>query len=259
MAIRVTPQIRSAINQAHARTVTVRPYAARSANIVYKPKRRYKRRNKAVVAKPFRLAYHTMQPSKEKRFTWEDVGMFTSGTLSQRTEYEQIDAISQGALANQRLGSKLHISYVHIKGTALNSSLNTTKGLRIMLFREINNGGFDTTTFNFLFKSVGTTTSPPGGTQTDLMWTLNREMVQPIFDKTVIVPPKEDGAKRLSYKIRVNKLVKYQPMNSGSASPFHGRLFLVVCMANLNNTTDADTVTFSAGVRVFFKDGKTAR
>lgn len=237
-----------------------RTYTAKSANIVYKPKKKYVRgKYKAQVARPFRQAYYKMEPSKEKRFSFDDVAMLTNGVIAQRTEYQQIDQISQGSLANQRLGSQAHISYVHLRGTALNSSLNNTKALRIMLFREVNNGGFDTTTMNYLFKSVSTTTAAPSGKQDDLMWGLNREMVQPIFDRTITIPPKDQGAKKIALKIRVNKLVRYQPMNSSATSPFHGRLFLLVCLAALNNVPDADTVTFSAGTRTFFKDGRHAR
>ena len=258
MAVRLTPSMAQTIASLRTNASRVTPYR-RSANLVYKRKKRYNRKAKAVVAKPFRQAYNKLQPSKEKRFSFEDLAMATNGTLAQRTEYLALDTITQDSDANSRLGSQVHISYLHFKGTLSSNDLNKTKGFRIMVFREVNNGGFDPATMNYLFKGVGTTTYAPIGTQQDLKWPLNREMVQPIFDKRIYITPESYGLKLFNYKIRINKLVNYQPMNTASSTPYHGRLFLVVCLADCDNVPSGTTVCLSAGTRTFFKDGRKSR
>lgn len=255
----MTPSMARTIAVQKATAPKVTPY--RSANIVYKTTRKNKRKygKRPVVAKPYRQAYNMLQPSKEKRFDFTDLAMFTNGTLSARTEYLQLDNISQDTDANSRLGSQIHMSYVHLKGTLTSNELNKTKALRFLIFREVNLGGFDPATMNYLFKGVGGLSYAPIGTQQDQIWPLNRELVQPIFDKRVVIPPENYSLKFINYKIRINKKVRYSPMVSTATSPYHGRLFLVVLLSDCDNTTTATTVALSLGVRIFFKDGRKAR
>lgn len=223
-----------------------------SANLVYKPKRRQNRR-KAVVAAPFRQAFYRMAPSKEIRKDIEDYTMNTSTSVATRTEHEVLDNIAQGPQLNQRIGANVHASWLHIKGTVQSNSSVKSKALRVMVFREINLNGVNTTTFGAIWKGVGSATYAPTGTQSDMHHPLNQDLVYPIYDKTHIIKPEYEGILNINKKIRINRVIKYSP-NTTASLPNHGRLILLYCLADCDNLTSATTVILSVSARLFFKD-----
>lgn len=233
--------------------------AGTSTNIYYvKPKRKVNRKV-LKVDRSFKQAFHKLQPTKEIRFDVTDLVMDTATSVATRTKHAILDNIAQGTQLNQRLGSNIHMSYVHLKGTIQSNSTAKAKAMRIMIFKEVNNQGVNTTTYANLWKGTGTITYAPLGLQSDTQWPLNRELVHPIYDRTFQVRPEYNGITRINIKKRINRIVKYQPNNSGATSPYHGRIFLLCCLADCDNSTSATTVILTLGVRVFFKDYFKAR
>lgn len=224
-----------------------------SANIVYKRKKTAKNRKKAKVAPSFRMAFNKLAPSKEKRFDMNDT-LFTNGLVSDRTRWIYLDQIAQGTQANQRLGSNIHVSYIHVKGMIQNNSVAKTKTLRLMILKEVNLGGLNTSTFAALWKGVGTTWYAPAGTADDVRWPLNKELVRTIYDRTYKITPEVEGVTKINVKRRINRIVRYTTNDSAKSDPYEGRLILLACLSDCDNVTTATTAIFSAGVRVFFKD-----
>lgn len=235
--------------------------ASTSVNVVYrkpKPKKGY--RKKAQVGKSFRIAYNKMQPSKEIRFEVSDGGMNTSTSVASRTQAVLLDNITQGTQLNHRLQSNIHISYVQLRGTIQSNSTAKAKAMRVMIFREINNGGVNTSTYADLWKGPGSgTTYAPTGTASDIAWPLNRELVQPLYDKTYVIKPEYEGLTYFRKSVRVNKLVKYPVNDATDNTPYHGRLLLLYCLSDCDSTTSATTVILTSSARVFFKDYHKAR
>lgn len=227
--------------------------AKNATNVTYKKKKKAKDKKKPVVSKSFKQAYHQLTPSKEIRYEFNEA-MDTATSVASRVAWTVLDNVTQGTQLNQRLQSNIHLSYVHLSATLQANTNIKSKMVRIMLLREVNNGDINTTTFASLWKGTGSVSVyAPTGTSSDMRWPVNREIAQPIFDKTRMLHTEHDGILKLNYKIRVNKIVRY-PVNTTSSAPYHGRLILLLCLADCDNTTTSSTVDLSAGVRVFFKD-----
>lgn len=258
MSVRVTPSMLANLAKQKSLGVSVRPFS-RSTNVVYKRKKPRKYRKKVVVAKSFRQAFNKLAPSKEIRYEISpDLDTLTS--VATRTSGVYLDTIVQGTQLNQRLQSNIHISYVHIHGTLQSNSTVKAKALRMMVFREVNNGGVNPATYANLWKGPGSsTTYAPTGTSSDIRWPLNRQLVQPIYDKTHVIKPEHDGITKLFYKIRLNKIVRYEVNDGTDGTPYHGRLLCVFALADCDDTPVGTTAKLSCGFRVFFKDYHKAR
>lgn len=238
----------------------VYPRSSNSANVYYKKRKPRKYKKKAQVAKSFRVAFHKMQPSKEIRYDVQDLAMDTSTSVASRLEAKYLDSIVQGTQLNHRLGSNVHISYVHIRGTVQSNSTAKAKALRVLLLREVNLGSIDITTFADLFKGPGSSaTYAPIGTQRDLQWPVNNEKAYTLYDRTHVIKPEYEGITHFNKKVRVNKIVRYPANDAAAYNPYHGHLILIMLLADCDNTTSATTVVLSTGVRVFFKDYHKAR
>lgn len=236
-----------------------RSTAKSSTNLVYKKPYNKKNKKKAKVAQSYRIAFNKLTPSKEVRKEFANHTLETQTSVASRTAFLILDQISQGALLNERLQSNIHMSYVHVHGTLQSNSTTKSKAFRLMLVREVNNGGIVTGTFANMWKGSGTTTYAPTGTQDDVQWPVNREIAHRVFDKTYIIKPEHDGITKINHKIRINKVCKYCPNDSTSVQPYHGRLFLIGFYADCDNNPSATTAILNCGVRVFFKDYYKAR
>jgi len=228
-----------------------------SQNLVKVPNKKKKEKNK--VASSFMQAFFKMAPSKEIRFIVNDLAMLTNGALVQHTNFKILDQIVQGTQINHRIGSNIHISYVHLNASVISKSSTKAKAMRFLVFREVNNGGVNELTFAFLFKTTGATTVSPTGLQGDITLPLNRELVQPIFDRRINVKPQEMGVQLINYKIKINKIVRYTPTDGADASPYHGRLIFLVLLADMDNLTTGTIVVYNSLLKVYFKDYRKAR
>lgn len=235
----------------------VRPYS-NAQNVVYKRRKPRKYRKKAQPSKSFQLAFHKLAPSKEIRFNLSEA-MDTGSVIANRTVASYLDNIAQGSQLNQRLGSNIHVSWLHVRGTIQSDSTVKAKALRIMVLREVNLGGIDTSTYAGLWKGLGTSVYAPTGTQTDINWPVNREKAYVLYDKTHIIKPEYEGITYVNKKVRLNKLVKYSPADPTDVSPYHGHLLFLACLADCDNSTSATKVMFNCSLRVFFKDYHKAR
>lgn len=232
--------------------------AVKSANII--TKRKFKKKNvKTVVAPSFRQAYKLMQPPKEIRYDYYDLNMDSATSMATRSQVLAIDNIAQGTQVNQRLGSSVRTSWLHIKMSMANNSTVKSKALRVMVVREVNNGGLNTGTLANLFKSVGTATHTPNGSQTDLKWPLNRDLVYPKYDRVFKLPVEAESFFRRYLKIPLRSTFRYSPTNSAATTPVHGRTYIIVLLADLDNLPTATICVFDSCVRLFFKDGLRSR
>lgn len=184
--------------------------------------------------------------------------MNTQTSVLSRTNYVQLDSIIQGTQLNQRLQNAIFISYVHIDGS-IQSNDTKTKFLRMMVVREINFGGVNTTTYSDLYKTTGNTVRAPNGTQLDGKWPLNRDLVYPLYDKTFKIKPETEGAVDLKRKIKIFKKVKYPIIDPSENNPVHGRLLLICNLYDADNAPNAVTTIMSYSLRVFFKDSNIVR
>lgn len=237
----------------------VYPRSSNSANVYYKKRKPRKFKKKAQVAKSFQVAFHKMQPSKEKRFPIVDTTMVTNGTIGQRSESLYLDNIAQGSQMNQRLGSNIHVSYVHLRGTIQNDSTVKAKKMRFLILREVNLGGLNLSTLAGLIRYEGTSSGPPVGKQSDVAWPVNREVAYTLFDKVVNIPIEADGIAYFNYKLRINRLVRYTSTDSTDVTPYHGHLIFVAFLVDCDNSASSGNVVFNCAARVFFKDYHKAR
>ena len=228
---------------------------ARSTNIVMKRKKSRKNTKKKAVAPSFKQAWHMMQPSKEIRFDSNDTGMNTQTSIGSRTHHQVLDNIAKGTALNQRLGSTVHASYVHFKFTVANNSTVKSKAFRVLVVREVNKGGLDTSTMDDLFSKTGTGFHTPNGTQADIKWPVNRNKLYVHYDKTFKIQPESENFLKKYLKIRLNSNYRYAP-NSTDSTPYHGYTYLIVLLSDLDNTTTTTTCVFDSSIRVFFKDGR---
>jgi len=225
---------------------------ARSVNLV--PSKKKKKGNKMTVAKSYRQAYNYLQPSKEIKKIVDDYNLKTNGTVAQGTEHEVLDIIAQGTQLNQRLGASIYLSYLHLDLTLQSNSTVKSKAVRMMVFREINNGQLNTTTFDGLFRGTGTASYPPNMTQRDLQFPLNRDLVQPIYDKKIVVKPEYEGITVIKRKIKLGKYARYPSLDSTATGVVHGRVFFLLLLADCDNTASATECVLAGCARVFFKD-----
>jgi len=230
---------------------------ARSVNLV--PSKKKKKGNKLTVAKSYKQAYNYMQPSKEIKKITDDYTLVTNGTMAQGTEHEVLDVIAQGTQLNQRLGASIYLSYLHLDLTLQSNSTTKAKAVRMMVFREINNGGVDTSTFADLFRGPGTAVYAPNHTQRDLQFPLNKDLVQPIYDKKIVVKPEYEGITVIKRKIKLGKYARYPSLDSSTVGVVHGRLIFLLLLADCDNTPSATQCVLAGGLRIFFKDSNSKK
>lgn len=258
MAVKLTPSMKATIANQLASAPRVRPFA-NSQNVVYKRRKPRKYRKKAQPSKSFQLAFHKLAPSKEIRFNLAE-NMDTATNVATRTAASYLDQIAQGSQLNQRLGSNVHISWLHLKGTFQSNSTTKTKAVRMMVLREVNFAGIDTTTYANLWRGIGhTSTYAPTGTSTDINWPVNKSLAYVLYDKVHFIRPEYDGITYFNKKVKINKVVRYTPNDSADSDPYHGRLLFLVCVADCDDTPSTTVVRLNCALRVFFKDYHKAR
>ncbi len=229
--------------------------ASRSTNIVSKPaynKRRNKRKYK--VAKSFRQAYNKMLPSKEIKFLFQDATMNTN-SLANATHIQDLTTIVQGTQMNQRLGSNIHVSYVHFKGSIASNSTVKYKSLRLLLIREINHGKLNTTTFaDLLTLSNGYGNIAPSQIQSDGADRVNREQYSVYFDKRYKVPLESEGVRYINERVRISKVVPYAFAEATSSDTIRGHFYLIALLYDNDTATSTTTCPFLLNVTTYFKD-----
>lgn len=225
-----------------------------SANLVSVPTRRAKRKKatKDVVARNFKIAYNKMIPSKQIQFNVTDVAMATD-TLANRTNLVDLTSIAQGTQLNQRMRNKIHLSYVHIRGT-IQSNASKAKFLRIVVFSERNNGTLNGTTFANLLHDYAYDDQAPAGIQTDGRYKINPEQYRVHFDKVITLPTEVESAKHYFYKVRVNRRIYYPLAGSGTSACTNGKLYFISLLFDGDNGTEASSVIYSGLATAYFKD-----
>lgn len=214
-----------------------------------------KQTKKNVPTKSFTQAFNKLLPSKEIKYEHLYLTKHTNGVLSALIMATPLDVIVAGPQMNQRLGANIRTSWLHVNGTYQNNDTAKTRFLRMMVIREINAGGLNTTTFaNYYMNSTGYTEAAPVGSQRDGRYYINRERFRIYYDHTYKIPIESQGALTINKKIRVPSITQYPLADPTSTLPTKGRLYFITNLFEGDNSPVATTVVESLSLRMFFKD-----
>lgn len=226
----------------------------KGGNLVSVPtaKAKKNKKTKDVVTRSFKTAYNKQLPTKEIRFDDVNLTMSTSGVF---LASEVLSNISNNTQSNQRIGDKIYVAYLHIKGTIANNDTKY-KTARVMVVKERTYESLGTGTpvpCTNIYKQAGTATHTPSGTQMDMRYPLNKELCSRIYDKVYKVPPETQGCVILDLKIPVRRYINYRRNQTGGTTT-DGRLLFLLNLADIDNSPTVTTVIYTAMMRVFFKD-----
>lgn len=229
-----------------------------SKNLVRKP-RKGKPKTKTAPASSFIKAYNMLLPSKFLKLDMAGLLLSSSIAASPKecAKAYQLDLIAQGNQANERLGNAVHISYLHLYGMIHSESATESKACRLIVFQEINRGGYDTVDHSVLFISLtGAGSQPLTGTAKDGCFRLNRNYVRPIFDKVYkFEVDSGNDTVSINKRIRINRKQFYPLINGTTYDPMNGRLYFVILAFETDQTTTANKfLEVSLQGVVYFKD-----
>lgn len=192
--------------------------------------------------------------AKEKRF--DNNGALATNVLATSFAFVNLTDIAQGIVLNTRLQDEITINYVHIALSLHNNSSLKAKFIRIMLVKERSSRGIvlDTTNWTNLFEGTDFLNRTADALSGDISSPLNRDVLDIIFDKVVVIKPELIGAMYIKRKIRVNRKVKYNTISGEADNPNTGRLYYIVHVMEGDNASSSVIINLESMARVFFKD-----
>jgi len=162
------------------------------------------------------------------------------------------DIVKGDALFN-RTANDIIINYVHFRLSAANNSVVKTRLLRVMIVKERNARGttLDTTTWTNLFENEAFNDFTATALQGDAIVPLNRDVVDPIYDKTYKLIPEYNNGLFVQKKLRINRKISYEV---DSNDIINGRLYMIAHILEQDNIAVGTGAVVDCLARVFFKN-----
>lgn len=241
------------------KTRSYKPKAS-STNLVTVPtkkaKSKAKQNVKTVPSKSFTTALHKAMPTKELR-SYIDTSMSLLN-LANFCRHTLVSNIAQGTQVNERLGCKVHASYLHLKGSFSNQQNTASLYIRLMVIQDRSPiaGSLNTTTFANLYNDYAWTDRAPTNNDDSSRYTINKRFYKTFYDKRIKLDPQGDGGSTNIYKkIKLNQKLYYHPADGTTSVPDNGRIYVIYHLYDSANTADTTrSVNISVMSRLFFRD-----
>jgi len=208
---------------------------------------------KPALAKAVKRAIYKSKPKREIRFFFDnDLETVTAGL---NFGYNTITNITQGDQFNQRDGRRIYMSGLRLSLALQNNSTLKTRYVRVLVVRSKNAQGttLNLANMNNLLKQETFSTMALTKTSADVIYPVNTTLLQVYYDRTYRIKPEAQSSTLVQRYVSIKKNMLYDSLGSGNV-PTTGEVYVIVLIAEGDDTPSDVTVTCRGMVRVFYKD-----